>query len=180
MQQSARIYRKATLIDQAVDTPVNMDITIRLATTEDSKEIMYTMQDAFQEYVETAGEQSVYTIEETNGLIFQDILDKIVFVAERDGEIVGSVRIEVNDDNTAYLSRFGVKQIYQGQGIGHAIMGQVDNMLRSRGISKLYLHTATKMTSTVRFYYGLGFYVVEVSHDSGYPKGLFVKDYIEE
>ena len=38
---------------------------------------------------------------------------KEVFTAVYNGQVVGSVRIEVRKDNTAYLSRFGVHSDFQ-------------------------------------------------------------------
>ena len=48
-------------------------------------------------------------LEESYNDVKKDIDTKVVLLALSDGEPVGSVRVEVFPDKTAYLSRFAVK-----------------------------------------------------------------------
>jgi len=41
----------------------------------------------------------------------------------------------------------------------------------------LRLHTAAKVASTIRFYYGRGFYIASVEGSRGYPRAELVKEY---
>ena len=99
----------------------------------------------------------------------------MVYVAYIRNQVVGSVRIEILDENTAYLSRFGVSMKYQNLGIGKSMMNALDMDLAELGIKEIILHTASKATSLVRFYYNRGFYVDEVSKDKGYIRILMRK-----
>ena len=54
-------------------------------------------------------------------------------LALSDGEPVGSVRVEVFPDKTAYLSRFAVKVTSQNNGIGKSIMNLVDKIMVKNG-----------------------------------------------
>ena len=38
------------------------------------------------------------------------------------------------------------------------------------------LHTASKATSLVRFYFNSGFYIVSTTKDKGYIRALLIKD----
>ena len=90
------------------------------------------------------------------------------------------MRIEIKPDNTAYLSRFGVSALHQNNGIGKILMNAVDNSMRELGITCLYLHTASRMFSLIRFYYGRGFYIESTTNDRGYIRALLCKEYEAE
>ena len=66
-------------------------------------------------------------------------------LALSDGEPVGSVRVEVFPDKTAYLSRFAVKVTSQNNGIGKSIMNLVDKIMVKKGVTQIQLHTAQRL-----------------------------------
>ena len=151
---------------------------IRQALPEDIPFIYKVTKEAFEKYVELAGiEGKVDALNETEEDILKDIERKYVFVAFLDGIPVGSLRVEVREDHTAYLSRFGVRLAFQNSGIGKALMNVVDRTLMAEGVEKLLLHTASTVTSLVRFYYARGFYIDSTTKDRGYVRALLVKDY---
>ena len=76
-----------------------------------------------------------------------------------DGEPVGSVRVEVFPDQTAYLSRF-VKVTSQNNGIGKSIMNLVDKIMVKKGVTQIQRYTGSKITSLIRFYYGRDFILI--------------------
>lgn len=151
---------------------------IRQAKPEDIPFIYEVTKEAFEKYVEMAGIQGkVAALTETEDDILYDIQHKYVFVAFLDSIPVGSLRVEIRKDHTAYLSRFGVRKAFQNSGIGKALMNVVDRTLRDEGIQTLSLHTASTVTSLVRFYYARGFYIDSTSKDRGYVRALLIKDY---
>ena len=154
-------------------------LQIRLATYEDIPAIMTITREAFTKYGEMANCDcnKLEALRETEDDIRRDIDNKIVLVAFQDGIPLGSVRVEVFPDNTAYLSRFGVRLNSQNNGIGKNIINLVDRIMRSRGIKRLSLHTGSKVTSLIRFYYGRGFYIESTDNDRGYVRALLVKEY---
>lgn len=52
--------------------------------------------------------------------------------------------------------------------------------MKEMGISKLYLHTASKLVSLIKFYYGRGFYIDSTTKDRGYIRALLCKEYSKE
>ena len=151
---------------------------VRLATMEDIPDIMSITREAFIKYRELAGVENTPALDETYDDIERDIKNKIVLIAFSNGDPVGSVRLEIDKENkTAYLSRFGVKITSQNNGIGKSIMNIVDKIMKEEGVKKIYLHTASKITSLVRFYYGRGFYIDSTDKSKGYIRALLVKDY---
>lgn len=151
---------------------------VRVASFDDIPDIMSITHEAFIKYRELAGVESTPALNETYEDIENDLKKKIVLIAFSDGEPVGSVRLEIDKDNhTAYLSRFGVKISSQNNGIGKSIMNIVDKIMIDQGVKKLSLHTASKIASLIRFYYGRGFYIDSTDKSKGYIRALLVKDY---
>lgn len=157
---------------------VNYSFIIRRATVDDAEAVHGIMQESFKKYMEDTGlSGSMEALEESIEAIKDDIISKNVYVAFIDDTPVGSIRVKIMPDNTAYISRFGVRLQYHNIGIGKSLMNLVDKMLKARGIKKVSLHTASKYKDLVRFYYGRGFYVDSTSNDRGYIRALMVKEY---
>lgn len=152
---------------------------IRKAIVNDAADIRKVLQESFAKYMKDAGiSGTVDALEETEADIRKDILSKEVFIAFIDDSPVGTIRVELLPDNSAYITRFGVIQAYQGSGIGKSLIGLVNKFLVSRGVSKAFLYTASKYSDLVRFYYGRGFYIESVSSDRGYLRARMVKDFV--
>ncbi len=151
--------------------------SVRLATMDDVDSIIDITQTAFKKYIEVAGISDTAALHESKDQVIQDVKDKLVFVAFIDDEVVGSVRAELINPETAYLSRFGVSDKYQNLGIGKSLMGVFDKEMKKRGIKRVVLHTAAKAFPLVRFYYGRGFYVYSTTTCKGYIRALMCKDY---
>ncbi len=151
---------------------------VRVADHEDIPDIMSITREAFEKYRELAGVEHTPALDETYRDIENDLKTKIVLIAFSNGDPVGSVRLAIDKENkTAYLSRFGVKVTSQNNGIGKSIMNIVDKIMIDQGVKRLSLHTASKITSLVRFYYGRGFYIDSTDKSKGYVRALLVKDY---
>lgn len=150
---------------------------VRLANYDDIPAIMEITREAFTKYKELAGINSIDALNETYDDVKSDIDNKIVLIALSDNIPVGSVRVHVNDDNTAYLSRFGVRMQSQNNGIGKSIMNLVDKIMIKKGVSSISLHTGSKITSLIRFYYGRGFYIDSTDKSRGYVRAFLKKDY---
>lgn len=157
---------------------MNYSFVIRKASLGDIKAVKEVMDDSFSLYKsKIIPEGELDALNETEEDITYDILKKEVFIAFIDDEPVGSIRVEINYDKTAQISRFGVKQAYHNIGIGKALMNLVDKYLQSKGVHNVRLYTASKYGDLMRFYYGRGFYVHSTSTDKGYIRALMYKDY---
>lgn len=151
---------------------------IRRAQIADAPAILDIMRLAFQKYKQDAGIPSeVAALSETVEQICEDITNNYVYVAFVDGVAVGSLRVAIYEDGTAYLTRFGVRADYSNMGIGKSLMALVDKLMVSKGVHRLTLHTASQYRDLIRFYYGRGFYIESTSCDRGYIRALLVKEY---
>jgi len=145
---------------------------------EDAPAISLIMQEAFKKYIQDIGVSvAMEALTESLKNIEQDILEKEVYIALIDNTPVGTIRIRILSDNTAYISRFGVMLDYHNIGIGKSLMNLADKLLKSQGIKRVSLHTASKYRELIRFYYGRGFYIESTSTDRGYIRALLVKEY---
>ena len=123
-----------------------MTFVVRHAVEGDIPQIQEITREAFKMYMEGAGiTGTIAAIEETYETVKKDIETKEVFVALIDGQIVGSVRVEIMPDKTGYLSRFGVAIAHQNNGVGKVLMNAVDRAMTELGITNLYLHTASRL-----------------------------------
>lgn len=155
-----------------------MFFEVRKAVISDGEEIRILARKSFKMYTENAGiTELIAPLEETYEEVIKAIETTEVFVALSNEEVIGSVRIEIKPDNTAYLSRFGVSSVHQNNGIGKILMNAVDTAMRELGITLLYLHTASRMFSLIRFYYGRCFYIESTNNDRGYIRALLCKEY---
>ena len=151
---------------------------VRVATQDDVGDILSITKEAFREYSRMCGTDKLAALSETYEDVKYDVENKIVLIALTDGQPVGCARIEIFDDNTAYLSRFAVKTTNQNNGIGKSIMNLADKIMIKNNIRSLSLHTGSKITPLIRFYYGRGFYIRSTETVNGYLRALLVKDYI--
>jgi len=157
---------------------MNYSFIIRRATIDDAPGIQGIMKEAFNKYMQDAGlVGTMDALSESLEDIKRDIETKDVFVALIDDVPVGTIRVNILPDNTAYISRFGVSLQYHNIGIGKSLMNLVDKLLKSRQTKRVSLHTASKYRDLVRFYYGRGFYVDSTTKDRGYVRALMVKEY---
>ncbi len=157
---------------------MNYSFIIRKATLEDAPAIATIVQEAFKKYMQDTGLSVMMdALTESIETIEADIAEKEVYIALIDDNPVGTIRIKLLPDATAYISRFGVMLNYHNIGIGKSLMNLADKILKSHGVKRVSLHTASKYRDLIRFYYGRGFYVDSTSTDRGYIRALLVKEY---
>lgn len=157
---------------------MNYSFLIRKATMEDAEAIQSITRESFSKYMADTGLQgTMEALEESLEDIRRDILSKEVYVAFIDEVPVGSIRISILEDGSAYISRFGVRLQYHNIGIGKSLMNLVDKLLVSKGIKQVKLHTASRHRDLVRFYYGRGFHIDSTTKDKGYTRALMIKEY---
>lgn len=151
---------------------------IRRAEPADAPAVKDIMMRAFEKYrTDTGITSDVAALSETLEEIEEEIRTQYVFIAMVDSVPVGSLRIAFQTEDTAYLTRFGVRSDYSNMGIGKSLMGLADKLMLEKKIKKLKLHTASTYLELVRFYYGRGFYIDSTNKDRGYIRALLVKEY---
>ncbi len=157
---------------------MNYSFIIRRAELRDAEAIQGILQQSFKKYMSDTGlTGTMEALEESVEAIREAIAENLVYIAFIDSVPVGTIRIHILKDGTAYISRFGVNLNYHNIGIGKSLINLADKVLEAKGVKKACLHTASKYRDLVRFYYGRGFYIDSTSKDRGYVRALMVKEY---
>ncbi len=97
------------------------------------------------------------------------------WIAERDGEIVGSVFIVREDDETAKLRLLYVERAARGLGIGRRLVDEAIRFARAKGYRTLTLWTNDVLVSARRIYEAAGFQLVAED-----PQHAFGKDVVSQ
>ena len=97
-----------------------------------------------------------------------DVADRLhegtdrTLIIERDGLVVGTVRISLETDPAGETKQggvygFAVEPAWQGQGIGRDVLSRVCRQLRAEGASRVGLEVAVDNPAAVGLYTSLGF-----------------------
>lgn len=152
------------------------EIRIRRAKPADVSELAILLQTAMAHYAQVSGIPTVLDSQrETEADIRRHIEEDMVLVAESPGGIVGTARLTLRPDGTAYFSRFAVAHGRRQSGIGKRLLLVAVDLLREAGATEILLHTAIANHPLVGLYTSQGFELVSVAHDRGYARGLFCK-----
>lgn len=155
---------------------MNYSFIVRKAVESDAEAIHSIMEEAFSDYLVRAGiDDVVDQLTETIEDIKNDIQTKEVFIGFIDDVPVGTIRVNIQNDGTGYISRFGVLPNYHNIGVGKALIKLADKFLILNEVKKVFLHTASTYKDLITFYYKLGFHVDSTNKDRGYVRALLVK-----
>lgn len=84
----------------------------------------------------------------------------LFLVAEREGQIVGAV-LGGWDGRRGLVYHLAVDPVYRRQGIGRALMEELERRLAAKGCLRYYLLVARKNQEAIAFYRALGWEVME-------------------
>lgn len=153
-------------------------LTVRRAAAGDIPDILRITRAAFEQYrvlLELPSPPAALT--ETEADVARDLAEKDVYIGFFNGLLaIGAVRAESLPGGVAYISRFAVSPNWQSSGMGRELLAAAERDCAARGVRALALHTATRMTHLVRFYYREGFFLHSADGGRGYDRGLFVKE----
>ncbi|QLD86947.1 GNAT family N-acetyltransferase [Natronomonas halophila] len=130
-------------------------VRIREATVTDAEPLAAVYRSAYRENRELGfpAKAESATADRVSGWI----RDQRVFVAERDGAIVGGVRVEPTAPERLKVSRFGVDETHKGEGIGTTLLQHVEDWARAEGYSTVWLTTPGEHPSLPGFYRDRGY-----------------------
>jgi predicted N-acetyltransferase YhbS len=156
-------------------------VAIIKADTTHIKDILAVTKAAFSVYNSKLLEQfpdaspaSQAALDETEAQVLSDVLDNTVFVCEKNGKILGAVRLKKMSDELLYLYRFAVKPKRQNGGVGSELITAAIAYAKQNGFKAIYLYSNTKNIELGRFYYGKGFYIHSTNFDLRYIRGLYI------
>ena len=94
------------------------------------------------------------------------------WIAEMEGEIVGSVFVVRQDDETAKLRMLYVDQAARGRGLGRALVDECLRFACERGYRRMVLWTNANLHSALKIYQAAGFRLVKEEEHRSFGKDL--------
>lgn len=94
------------------------------------------------------------------------------WVAELGGQVVGSVMVVREDDETAKLRLLWVDAAARGRGLGRRLVDECISFARARGYKRMVLWTNDVLASARRIYQAVGFELVEEKAHRSFGKDL--------
>lgn len=151
---------------------------VRKAKKDDADAIFNILQEAFNKYMkDTNLHGTMEALKESVEQIKCEIKKQQVFIACINDEPVGTIRYEIDENNQAHISRFGVRLHYHNVGVGKSLLNLIDSEISQQNVNKAYLFCASYYTDLIKFYYGRGFYIESTSNDKGYIRAKLIKEY---
>jgi GNAT superfamily N-acetyltransferase len=140
-------------------------IKITQALPEESIAILHLQKLAYQSEAELYGDFSIPPLTQTLDELTGDFKYKIFLKAQVESKFVGSVRGH-QVETTGLIERLIVHPDFQGQGIGTALMAQIE--LRFDSVQRFELFTGDRSDRNIRLYNQLGYQMFkrEIVHEN--------------
>lgn len=143
---------------------------IRQATLQDAERLVDVYRTAYRENRELGfpAKAETATVEDIQEWLDDDCL----YVAERDQQVIGAIRIEEKAAERLKISRLGVHDDWQDRGVGSALLDHVEQLARAEGYETVWLTTPEDHPSLPALYRDRGY-----TETGDYP--LEYRDYDE-
>ena len=135
-----------------------------------ASQLLAIAQEAYQQYVAAIGKAPAPMVADYQAHITHDT----IITAAKDGVIIAFAVIIEKEDGL-WLETIAVADGYRGQGIGTALLGQVERYIAPKARS-YQLYTNEKMTRNKGWYLSLGFVLTDVKTQEGYRRIFFKKE----
>ena len=128
------------------------EISLRQATPDDVGGLTRLVQAAYGHYVERLGGPPRPLVDD----YAEVVADRTVTVAERDGELVGLLVTDVDEEGFV-VDNVAVDPAHQGTGVGRLLLEHAEAQGRAAGYDSLYLYTHELMTENRDLYGRIGY-----------------------
>lgn len=124
--------------------------TLRPAAPQDSDRLAACIDAAYDTY-----RAKITDLPDVSAGLAEDIQVHTVWVAERNGTIIGGV-VLIQCDDYLMVANVAVDPSCKGQGLGRALMALAETECRDRGLTEMRLSTHVSMPQNVALYTHLG------------------------
>lgn len=135
-------------------------LKMRKASQDDAKEIVNCVNLSYEKYVSRMGKKLEPMLLDYN----QIIKEENAFVGEYEGVIVGIFVLKINGDYIS-LENIAVNPLYQGKGIGKALMNFAEDFTIEKGFNELRLYTNVKMEENIEIYKKQGYLIYDIKNE---------------
>jgi GNAT superfamily N-acetyltransferase len=115
-------------------------VTVRLAVPRDSTEISRILLEAFSVYRRFYTDEAFEQVTPPPELVKDRFAEGPIWVAELDGEVVGTVSM-IKEPEGLYVRSMAVSPEKQGRGIGHKLLEAVDEYAAGTDQERIFLYT---------------------------------------
>jgi len=115
-------------------------VTVRLAVPRDSTEISRILLEAFSVYRRFYTDEAFEQVTPPPELVKDRFAEGPIWVAELDGEVVGTVSM-IKEPEGLYVRSMAVSPEKQGRGIGHKLLEAVDEYAAGSDQERIFLYT---------------------------------------
>lgn len=145
-------------------SPTEINLAFRRATADDVVAIVTLVNSAYRGETSRAGWTTEADIlggqrtdaEEISRLIEQ--AGSAMLLCLRNGEIIGSVHVELVDAATAYLGMLVIRPVLQGQGLGRRFMHEAEQFVRTEwGAVRMQMQVITLRHELIAYYERRGY-----------------------
>ncbi|HEX7290043.1 MAG TPA: GNAT family N-acetyltransferase [Conexibacter sp.] len=126
---------------------------LRPATVADAPRLAAIARAAYARYVERLGGREPRPMSEDYAAV---VAAKQVLVAERGGELVGLVVLEVDAEGFV-VDNVAVDPAHAGTGVGRALLRAAEAEAARAGFDSIYLYTHERMTENIALYERIGY-----------------------
>jgi ribosomal protein S18 acetylase RimI-like enzyme len=132
-----------------------MNLGISIADKEDLKQILELQKECYQIEAELHNDYNIPPLTQSILSINEEFDEGVSFLKGLvDGQLVGSVRGQIKN-NTAYVGRLMVKDEFQNNGFGQALMKKIEDDLKN--CNRYELFTGHKSEKNIKLYQKLGY-----------------------
>jgi len=143
-------------------------VTIRIANDGDAEAISRVLTDAFTVHREFYTVDAFSVVTPATEVILGRFEEGPMWVAEMDGEIVGTVSLTTEPEGL-YVRSMAVSPSAQGRGIGHRLLEAVDEYAESTEFERIFLYTTYFVTGAKEMYAKHGYgWVRDTAADEWY------------
>ena len=131
-------------------------VTVRLASDADSAAIADVLFAAFSKFEHEYTPESFAIVTPTTENVATRIVEGPIWVAERDGRVVGTVSVTTEPEGM-YIRSMAVQPDAQGLGIGHRLLDAVGEYFQSSELDRIFLYTTYFVPGAKELYEKHGF-----------------------
>jgi len=136
----------------------------------EAPQLLAIAREAYQQYVAAIGKEPAPMVADYAAHIENDT----ILTASQEGAVI-AFAIIIEKQDGFWLETIAVADGYRGQGVGTALLGQVERFISTKA-SAYQLYTNEKMTSNKSWYLALGFVLTQVKTQDGYRRIFFKKE----
>src|SRR5258707_11563575 len=131
-------------------------MSVRLALPADAPAIARVLAESFAAYEPMYTPGAFAATTPSASVIEQRFGEGLIWVAERQGAIVGTASA-VPKGTELYVRSVAVLPAARGRQVGQALMRQVEDSAQAEGFQRMFLSTTLFLTGAIRLYERMGF-----------------------